>query len=121
MNADGTGAHEFVSKPGPGWDGLADPSPDGRWVAFWGVSEDGSGAPQRISVVRADGTGPVIQTGPVLSGTVHRTWPPDSTRVLMMPDDVTNGSAYLLDPAGGQWTTVAWHSDQDLDWQRLAP
>ena len=63
MNADGSGAHEFIPKPGIGWDGLADPSPDGRWVAFWDVPEDGSGAEQRVSVVRADG--PVQSSRPV--------------------------------------------------------
>jgi hypothetical protein len=76
--------------------------------------------PQRISVVSADGTGPVIQTGPALNGTVHRAWSPDSTKILMIPDDGST-SALLLDPAGGPWTTVPWRSDLDLDWQRLAP
>ena len=33
MNADGTDPHEFVSEAGPGWDGVATPSPDGRWIA----------------------------------------------------------------------------------------
>ena len=57
MNADGSDPHEFVSEPGPGWDGLASPSPDGRWVAYWHVIQDGR-ATQHVSVVRADGTGP---------------------------------------------------------------
>jgi Tol biopolymer transport system component len=120
MNADGTGAHEFISKPGPGWDGLDAPSPDGRWVAFWSVPEDGSNAEQRISVARSDGIGPVIQTGPGLNGNARWVWSPDSTRILMIPD-VGSTSALLLDPAGGPWTSVPWQSDLDLDWQRLAP
>jgi Tol biopolymer transport system component len=124
MNADGTDPHEFVSKPGPGWDGIAQPSPDGQWVAYWDVPEDGSDGltgPQRISVVRADGSGPVIQTGPRLSGTAHWVWSPDSTKILMIPDDGSSASAYLLDPTGGPYTPVPWQSDTDLDWQRDAP
>jgi hypothetical protein len=124
MNADGTDQHEFVSKPGPGWDGIPDPSPDGQWVAFWSVPEDENGhlnGPQRVSVVRADGKEPVIQTGPPLNGTVRRVWSPDSSKILMIPDDGSGSPAYLLDPTGGSYTTVAWDSDTDLDWQRLAP
>jgi len=120
MNTDGTDPHEFVSEPGPGWDGLADPSPDGRWVAYWHVIEDGR-ATQQVSVVRADGTGPIIPTGPELTGTAHWVWSPDSTKILMMPDGGTSATALLLDPTGGPWTTVPWSSDADLDWQRLAP
>ena len=82
--------------------------------------EDGR-ATQRVSVVRVDGTGPIIPTGPELTGTVHRVWSPDSTKILMMPDDGSSPSALLLDPEGGPWTTVPWQSDLDLDWQRLAP
>ncbi len=120
MNADGTNPHEFVSEPGPGWDGLAAPSPDGRWVAYWHVIEDGR-ATQRVAVVRADGTGPIIPTGPEMTGTAHWVWSPDSSKILMMPDYTASTSAYLLDPTGGPPTSVAWHSDTDLDWQRLAP
>jgi hypothetical protein len=39
----------------------------------------------------------------------------------MYPNDSSNSKAYLLDPAGGDWTTVPWTSDSDLDWQRVAP
>jgi Tol biopolymer transport system component len=118
MNADGTDAHEFYPEAGPGWDGVARLSPDGEWVAYWHVIEDGRST-QHVSVVRADGTGPIIATGPDLTGNSAFLWSPDSTKILM-----TNGSspsAYLLDPAGGPWTTVPWHSDLDIDWQRLAP
>ncbi|HEV8403583.1 MAG TPA: hypothetical protein VGQ31_11160 [Candidatus Limnocylindrales bacterium] len=119
MNADGTGAHEFVSRVGRHWDGIPDPSPDGRWVAFWDVPEDGSGAPQRVAVIRADGSGPIIHTGPPLDGLAHWRWSPDSTRILMMSER-PGARALLLDPAGGPWTTVPWQSDTDLDWQRTA-
>ena len=119
MNADGTDAHEFVPKSGAHWEGLPDPSPDGRWVAFWDVPEDGSGAPQQVAVVRADGTGPIIHTGPPLDGLAHWTWAPDSTKILMMSERA-GAKALLLDPEGGPWTTIPWQSDKDLDWQRTA-
>jgi Tol biopolymer transport system component len=119
MNADGTDPHEFIPRPGIGWDGIPDPSPDGRWVAFWSAIEDGSGAPQQISVVRADGTGPVIRTGPSLDGLAHWRWAPDSTKILMMSERA-GAKALLLDPEGGPWTTIPWESDKDIDWQRQA-
>ena len=56
-----------------------------------------------------------------MTGNARWTWAPDSTRILMIPDDGTTGNALLLDPTGGPWTTVPWRSDTDLDWQRLAP
>lgn len=119
MNADGSDAHELVPAPGAGWDGVATVSPDGRWIAYWHHPNDNP--PQRVSVVRADGTGPVIQTGPVLATTAHWIWSPDSTKILMYPNDGSSASPYLLDPEGGPWTTVPWRSDADLDWQRVAP
>jgi hypothetical protein len=75
---------------------------------------------QGVSVVRADGTGPVIDTGPVLAGTAHWVWAPDSSKILMFPNDAGPTKAYLLDPTGGPWTTVPWGSDGDIDWQRVA-
>jgi Tol biopolymer transport system component len=119
MNADGTDPHRFVSESGATWDGVAEPSPDGRWVAFWHNFD--TRATQRLSVVRADGTGPIIQTGPELTGNAQWIWAPDSSRILMIPDEGGPGSAYLLDPTGGPGTKVPWTSDLDLDWQRLAP
>ena len=120
MNADGSDPHEFFPEPGPGWDGVAIPSPDGRWVAYWHVIQDGR-ATQRVSVVRADGTGQIIPTGPDLLGNANFTWSPDSTKILMIPSNGSIPSGFLLDPAGGPWTTVPWRSDVDIDWQRLAP
>ncbi len=119
MNADGSGAHEFVPTSGPHWIGIPDPSPDGRWVAFWDVPEDGSGNPQRVAVIRSDGTGPIIHTGPPLDGLAHWVWSPDSTSILMMSEKA-GAKALLLDPEGGPWTTIPWQSDKDLDWQRQA-
>jgi len=118
MNADGSDRHRFVHDPGAGWEGEAVVSPDGKWVAFNSVI-DGK-ATQRVAIVRSDGTGPVIRTGPELTGIAHWIWSPDSTKILMMPDDGGNGSGYLLDPQGGQATNLPWKSDIDMDWQRLA-
>jgi hypothetical protein len=119
MNADGTDQHEFLPL-GPAWDGEAVASPDGTRIAYWHHANDGPPA-HGISVVRADGTGSVIETGPKLPGTAHWVWAPDSSKILLYPDDASSSSAYLLDPEGGPWTTVPWASDADLDWQRLAP
>ena len=117
VNADGTDPHEFVHL-GPAWDGEAVPSPDGKWIAYWHNANDGPA--HGIAVVRTDGTGSMIETGPKLSGTAHWLWSPDSTKILMFPNDVDTGKAYLLDPAGGPWTTLPWTSSGDLDWQRVA-
>lgn len=118
MDADGGNQHRFATDvPASSvWEGEAEVSPDGQRIAFWRV-----GTTSHISVVRADGTGPVIETGPKLPGTAHWVWSPDSSTILMYPNDATNAPAYLLDPEGGPWTTVPWRSDADLDWQRTAP
>ena len=121
MDADGSNRHEFRPEPGPGWDGAPQPSPDGRWITWWHVIQDGR-TTQRVAVARADGTGDVILTGPELPGDAHWIWSPDSTKLLMYPDnDDKPRQAYLLDPQGGPATTVPWLSDGDLDWQRKAP
>ena len=119
MNADGSDRHRFVHDPGAGWEGEAVVSPDGRWVAFNSVIDGRS--TQRVAVVRADGTGPVIRTGPELTSIAHWVWSPDSTKILMMPDEGGTGSGYLLDPFGGPATSLPWKSDLDIDWQRTAP
>lgn len=116
MNADGTGAHEFAGGSGQSWDGLAGPSPDGRWVAFWHVTDVA-----HLVVMNADGTGSPITTGPTFTGDAIFGWSPDSTKILMVPQDEADiPRHYFLDPAGGTWTFSAWDSQTAPDWQRLA-
>jgi Tol biopolymer transport system component len=120
MDADGTNAHEFMPPAGRAWDGQASVSPDGTWVAYWHVPSVEQ-PHNRVSVARADGTGSVTAVGPSVTGIARWIWSPDSSKILMFDDALETGSAYLLDPAGGPWTTVPWQSDGDLDWQRVAP
>ncbi|MEP6638205.1 MAG: hypothetical protein ABJC39_02555 [Chloroflexota bacterium] len=114
VNADGTDLHKFIPNTSGAWDGAAVVSPDGKWVAFWHNDKPAHG----VSVIRADGTGPIVETGPSLTGTAHWIWAPDSSSILMFPDGTYSGKAYLLDPAGGTYKTVPWTSSGDLDWQR---
>ena len=79
-----------------------------------------TGPAHGVAVVRADGTGPVIDTGPPLSGTARWVWAPDSSKILMVPNDEGTVKAYLLDPNGGPWTMVPSESDLNIDWQRVA-
>jgi Tol biopolymer transport system component len=118
MDADGSNAHRFPDdRSANAWEGLPSVSPDGRWVAFWRVAGD-----SHLSVVRADGTGPVTPVGPALKGLVTWTWSPDSSKLLIAPqEDVDVARQYIADPATGQWTTSAWETRTSPDWQRLAP
>ena len=118
VNADGTNPQPFEPN-GTAWSGVPTVSPDGRWVSYWYVGDD---APtQQVRVAAADGSGTVITTGPAMSNFFPWLWSPDSSRILMMPEDGSTTSAYLIDPAGGSWSTVPWESGSGLDWQRLAP
>jgi len=120
MDADGGNQHRFDTQLPAAWSGETRVSPDGRWIAYWHVFEDGRST-QRVSVMRADGTGPIIQTGPELTGLADFIWSPDSSKILMMPrEDADHRQHYLLDPAGGSGTTVPWQGTGTPEWQRLA-
>ena len=64
---------------------------------------------------------PPIGTGPALSDFYPWQWAPYSSKILIMPDDGSTPSAYLVDPKGGDWSTVPFDFGASLDWQRLAP
>jgi Tol biopolymer transport system component len=116
VNADGSDPHEFVPNEGTAWEGQPSVSPDGTMVAFWHAAKT-----TQVAVVGADGTGPVTLIGPPTKDrTVHWVWSPDSSKILMIPNDGSSPNAYLLDPKGGATTKVPWTSEGDLDWQRIA-
>jgi len=117
VNADGTDMHKFIPNTGDTWDGEASVSPDGTKVAFWHNLPNQA---NRVTVINADGTGKPITTGPALAGGAHWIWAPDSSSILMFPNDALTGIGYLLDPAGGSWKPLPWRSSGDLDWQRTA-
>jgi dipeptidyl aminopeptidase/acylaminoacyl peptidase len=117
MNADGTDPHAFEQNRNA-WSGVPTVSPDGRWVSYWYVF--GDQPTLQVKVAAADGRGPAITTGPVMSDFFPWMWAPDSSKILMMPEDGSTTSAYLIDPAGGPYSTVPWQSGVGLDWQRLA-
>src|SRR4029078_4826100 len=99
-NAHGTNPHESRPPGARAWDGQAVPSPDGTRVAYWhGLNDDpthplGHG----ITIVRAKRTGASIEAGPTLTGTAHWIWSPDSSKILLYPNDGSSTSAYLVDP-----------------------
>lgn len=120
MNANGTNKHRFVHvEGGCNWEGQATVSPDGQFVAFWRCLTDGGG---QISIARADGTGPVVDTGPEFNGTTTFGWSPDSTKLLVILNESGQFvQPYLLDPAGGPGTRVPLQIEPEgPDWQRLA-
>jgi hypothetical protein len=117
MNADGTDQREFRDL-GRAWDGMPSVSPDGAWVAYW--HQLNAGSPLRITVAPANGSGPVVETGPRLENVGQWLWAPDSSKLLVFPNGVASGQAFLVDPAGGAWTTVPWESAAEFDWQRTA-
>lgn len=117
MDADGSNPHVFVNDAANRWEGQAAVSPDGQWVAFWRVVDT-----SQVSIIRADGSGPVTKIGPNLTGTAVWGWAPDSSKILMVTSDAADSPGqYLLDPAGGPWTRTAWQATSNPDWQRLAP
>jgi dipeptidyl aminopeptidase/acylaminoacyl peptidase len=117
MNADGTDKHRFVHVDGASWEGQATVSPDGRYVAFWrSIGSDGN-----IVIVRADGTGPVVDIGPGLSAPIFG-WSPDGTKLLVVPHESPDlVQPYLFDPTGGPGTRLTLQiNPEGGDWQRRA-
>jgi hypothetical protein len=76
--------------------------------------------PLQIAVATADGTGPVIDTGPqfMATDTFHR-WSPDGALILAWR--ARENLVVYLDPAGGPSRTLPWLDVVDPDWQRVAP
>ena len=92
-------------------------SPDGKQLVLRRFGADGD----QLTIVHADGVGPVIAIGPTYSnGGAEIIWSPDGTQVLAAY--ATDGSTWLL-PANGdpgrQLDGLSW--DAASTWQRLAP
>ena len=122
MNADGSDKHRFNGS-GPAccwWEGEMMPSPDGKSVLMWRVPPEGTG-PSRMTVYPVDGSGDGMVVGPIIAGTAHWSWAPDSSKILMNPNDTADGGQVLIDPATGDWEDVSWGANSEPDWQRLAP
>ena len=121
MDSDGSNQHRF-NRTGPAtgwWEGEMAPSPDGQSVAMWRTPSTGDGA-ARITLYPADGSGPGAPIGPRLSGTALWTWAPDSTRLLVNPNDPADGGQVLVNPKDGTFAPAPWSALTDPDWQRLA-
>ena len=120
MDADGSNQHRF-NPDGPkdgSWEGEMLPSPDGKWIVLWQVQP---GGPNRIARYPADGSGHGQTIGPEIRGTAHWSWAPDSSHILVNPNDASEGGQVLIDPADGSWTAVPWAVNAEPDWQRVAP
>jgi hypothetical protein len=120
MSADGSNQRRF-NAAGPSccwWEGEMAPSPDGRWVVLWRSSPTGTGELVRYP---ADGSGPGVVIGPYIPGTALWHWAPDSTRLLVNPNDQADGGQVMVDPDTGTWETAPWTDNSEPDWQRLAP
>lgn len=91
-------------------------SPDGRYLSF----QIQKGRQLHVAVARADGTGPLILTGPAApddSGMFY-TWAPDGSTLLATY--FANGDLWRLDAAGGEARKLGPASDV-ATWQRTAP
>ncbi|MEO6208343.1 MAG: hypothetical protein ABIP77_10385 [Candidatus Limnocylindrales bacterium] len=91
-------------------------SPDGEYLSFqiWRDRQ------VHVAVARADGTGPVVLTGPAApddSGMTY-TWAPDGSTLLATY--FANGDLWSLDAAGGEARKLGAANDV-ATWQRTAP
>src|SRR5262245_2515354 len=62
----------------------ADPSPDGKWIAYISSSTDSGGVHAQLTVARSDGTGArgLWSRGPVVLGSPR--WSPDARRISLI-------------------------------------
>jgi hypothetical protein len=119
MNADGSDQHR-LNAAGPTccwWEGEVAPSPDGKWVLMWRVPPSGTGS-SAVTLFPADGSGPGRAIGPHVPGTAHWVWSPDSTSILLNPNDPADGNQGLIDVASGAFAQLPWSANAEPDWQR---
>jgi Tol biopolymer transport system component len=127
MDADDPTNDRVVHIDGATFEGWPVWSPDGTRLviipsfssfARWGTD---AGWDVPYTIVRVDGSGPAIQTGPALPQVGAKVdWSPDGTKLLMLPN-FGDKHHLLLDASGGPATRLPWDCDLDLTWQRLPP
>lgn len=125
MAADGTDDRVLTHDPRAWFEGWPVWSPDGTRIAiqrmFRGVSGELSREVRPYAIIRADGTGEAIETGPPLpEGGGRIDWSPDGTKLFMEPASGVS-PPLILDPDGGPWTATSWSTTSIPSWQRLAP
>ena len=125
MDADGTGDHVLTHDPRAWLEAWPVWSPDGSKIAIQRSFRDASGAPSSdnrpYAIIRADGSGEAVETGPPLppdGGTIQ--WSPDGTKLVMEPASGPP-APLILDPDGGPWRATSWSPTSHPSWQRLAP
>jgi Tol biopolymer transport system component len=125
---DADGSHDRVlHMDGATFEGWPVWSPDGTRLVIipsfspfdqWGAD---AGWDVPYTIVRADGTGPAVRTGPPLPKAGAKVeWSPDGTSLLMIPF-FGDKRHLLLDAMGGPAKPLPWPADTDLTWQRLPP
>ena len=121
MNADGSDQRRFNASGPPccWWEGEMAPSPDGKSLIMWRVAPNDGGS--AITIFPADGSGDGRAIGPTLAGTGDWHWAPDSSALLLKPNDPSDGGQKLVNPSDGTWAAPPWSASSEPDWQRLAP